>query len=257
MRHKGFLGLLLFATLYCAAQTQTLYDNFDHRFLNQSLWYSVCAGFSVNEECATAVQDEKLHLARGLTGNTDSNTDSNGGTATVFFLNPVPIRSITTDMVVRAVNAIPCAANPGLSWANVGITARFFNAGDGTEADDVGAGIILGRSPSTPKGQMYVLASFFHNGDYSHTVSLGNVTIGTPVTVSVTWDQANRRFLFTWTNKITKVTIPALLSYSFSDTTPAADPEKHLDVQLAPANCTATQTWVFADAVFDNVYVSQ
>lgn len=62
MRHKGFLGVLLFATLYCAAQTQTLYDNFDHRFLNQSLWYSVCAGFSVNEECATGRTGREIAL---------------------------------------------------------------------------------------------------------------------------------------------------------------------------------------------------
>src|SRR5215831_2827241 len=166
-KHKRFLAVLLFATLPCAAQTLTLYDNFDHRFLNHSLWWSVCGGFSVNEQCATAVQDEQLHLARGLTGNTDSDTGSNGGAATAFFLNPLPIRSITTDIVVRTVKALPCAANPGFSWANVGITARFFNAGNGTESDDVGAGIILGRSPSTPKGQLYVIGSFFHNGDYS------------------------------------------------------------------------------------------
>ena len=60
-----------------------------------------------------------------------------------------------------------------------------------------------------------------------------------------------------WTNKITYVTTPAMLSYGFSDTTPAADLEKHVDVELFPANCTASWTWVYSDALFDNVYVGE
>jgi len=251
-----FVAAVLLASLPCAAQAVSLYDNFNQRFLNQALWFSTCGGFSVNENCATDIEVGHLHLARGLAGNTDSNTGTNGGAATVFFLNPTPIKSITSDIIVLNIDELTCAANPGFG-GHADIIARFFNAGDGTESDDVGASIIFGRGASTPRGQLFVIASYFHNGDFSHTVFLGNAQIGTPVTATVAWDQPNHRFLFSWTNKLTHVTTPGVLSYSFSDTTPAADPEKHLDVELFPANCTATQAWVNANALFDNVYVGQ
>lgn len=251
-----FVAALLFGGLQCAAQTVTLYDNFNQRFLNQALWFSVCGGFSVTEECATDIQMEHLHLARGLTGNSDSDTGSNYGTATVFFLNPVPIKRITADIMVRNIDELPCAANPGFG-GHADIIARFFNAGDGTQSDDVGATIFIGRSVSDPKGQLTVAGNYFHNNDYSHFIWLGTVQIGTPITATVAWDQANRRFLYSWTNKLTRVTTPGVLTYNLPDTTPAADPEKHLDLELFPANCAATQTWLGADALFDNVYVGQ
>lgn len=244
------------AALGGGAQTTTLYDNFNQRFINQALWFSVCGGFSVNENCATDIQFGQLHLARGMTGNSDSDSGTNSGSATVFFLNPVPIRSITTDIIVLNIEELTCAANPGFG-GHADIIARFFNAGNGTVSDDVGATIFFGRSASTPRGQLFVFGNFFHNGDFSHTVFLGNTRIGTPVTATVAWDQSNHQFLYSWTDKLTHITTPGAQSYNFSDTTPAADPEKHLDVEIFPANCTATQTWVSTEALFDNVHIAQ
>jgi hypothetical protein len=256
MKPTQVLLILLLAALPCVAQTTNLYDNFNQRFLNQALWFSVCGGFSVTEECSTDVRLGHLHLERGQTGNSDTNSGTNYGQATAFFLNPVPIKSITADIMVLNIDELSCAANPGFG-GHAAIIARFFNAGDGTEGDDVGASIIFGRGASNPKGQLYVIGSYFHNGDFSHTVSLGTVQIGTPVTATVAWDESNHRFLFSWTNKLTHVTTPGMLSYSLSNAAPAADPEKHLDVEIFPANCTATPTWVEADALFDNVYTGQ
>jgi hypothetical protein len=82
----------------------TLYDSFGSRFINPALWWTVCGGFSLSEECATDIRDGHLHLARGLTGNAGSDTGSNYGQGTVFFLNPVGIKSITTDIVVRHID---------------------------------------------------------------------------------------------------------------------------------------------------------
>jgi hypothetical protein len=256
MKPKHWMFVLFFVSLSSAAQTVTLYDNFEGRFLNQALWYSACSGFSVNEVCATEVQDEHLHLARGQTGNTGSNSGNNGGSAIVFFNAPSAIRSITADIVVRNVEIVPCATNQG-SAGQADIIARFFNAGNGTESDDVGASIFIGRSEFSPEGQLYVMGGYFHANDYSHVVFLANITEGTPVTATVTWDQANHRFLYSVTNKITHVSNSQMLAYSFADTTPAADPEKHLNVDIFPNNCATTQTWVRADALFDNVYIGQ
>ena len=270
MRHKGFLAALLFVSLSCAAQTTTtLYDNFNQRFINEALWFSGCFGFSVTENCATDIRfgdgnsdgdtgaNGHLHLARGMTGNSNSDTGTIYGTAEVFFLNPVPIKSITADITVLKAEVLTCPANSAFWFGQAVIIARFFNAGNGTASDDVGAAIGVQRNPFTPEGQVEVGAGFFHNGDFSHNLFLGNIPIGTPITTTVAWDQANHQFVFSWTNKLTHVTTPGGLSYGFSDTTPAADPEKHLNVEITPPNCSATRAWVSTDALFDNVFIGQ
>ena len=258
MRFTEFLGiiLLLFTAVYCAAQSQTLYDNFDSRFINPSLWNTVCSTSELSQECVIEIQDEHLRVARRVTGDTGSNNGTQYGEATAFFFNPLPIKSITADIVVRSIEESPCAANPQFG-GHGDILARFFNAGNGTQSDDVGATLFLGRAASDPKGQLTVAGNFFHNGDYSHFIWLGNVAMGTPVTATLTWDQFNHRFLYSWTNKLTHVTTSGTLPYNFSDTTPPADPEKKLQVEIFPANCTAKQTWVYADTLFGNVYVGQ
>jgi hypothetical protein len=255
-KHYGLLAMLILATLPCAAQTQTLYDDFDHRYINPTLWNTECFTFELSQECVIEIQDEHLRLARRVTGDQGSNAGFQFGSAGAQFRNPVPIKSITTDLLVRNITEAPCAANPGFG-GHGDIIARFFNAGNGTQSDDVGASIAFGRGASDPKGQLSVIGGYFHNGDYSHNVWLGNVSVGTPVTATVKWDQGNHLFFFSWTNKTTNVTTSDVLVYPFSDTTPAADPEKHLDVEVFPTNCTATQTWVYAETLFSNVYVGQ
>ena len=251
----ALLAMLTLATLQCVAQSGALYDNFDTNVLSQALWWSACRGFSVTENCSTDIQDEHLHLARGLTGNNDSNSGTNDGAATAFFNGPVAITSITADILVRRIDEVSCPVNPGFG-GHADIIARFFNTGDGTTNGDVGATFFIGRSASDPKGQLGVFGNYFNNGDYSHSVWLANVQMGTPVTATLTWDQANHRFLYSVTNKITHITNAGMLAYPFSDTTPAADPEKHLDVEIFPANCTSNSTWVHAEALFGNVYVN-
>ena len=255
--HREILVALLFAAMPCVAQTKIPYDNFNRKFLDQNLWYSVCAGFSVTENCSTDIHEGHLHLSRGLMGNSDSNSDTNGGSATAFFIGPYAINSIISDILVRDVDDIPCPTNNLDFGGHADIVARFFNSGSANVNDDVGATLFIGRSASDPKGQLSVMGNYFSNGDYSHVVWLTSIAIGTPVTVTLTWDQPNHRFLYSVTNRVTHITNSGLLAYPFSDTTPAVDGEKHLDVEIFPANCTSNQTWVRVDALFDNVYVSQ
>jgi hypothetical protein len=62
---RGLLPDFAFATLpwMAQAQIQILQDNFDQKFLNQSLWYIVCGGFSLSEKCGTDIQNEHLDLS--------------------------------------------------------------------------------------------------------------------------------------------------------------------------------------------------
>ena len=152
-KHYGLLAMLVLATLPCAAQTVTLYDDFDHRYINPALWNTVCGTSELSQECVIEIQDEHLRLARRVTGDPGSNTGLQYGQATAFFFNPVPIKGITADMVVRRIDEQPCAANPSFG-SHGDIIARFFNAGNGTENDDVGASLSVGRAASDPKGQL-------------------------------------------------------------------------------------------------------
>ena len=78
--HFRLVALLIFATLPCAAQTLTLYDNFDHKFINPSRWaYAFCSN-TPELECVREIRDERLHLAHRTFGLTNSNTgQQNGG----------------------------------------------------------------------------------------------------------------------------------------------------------------------------------
>jgi hypothetical protein len=256
MKHIRLLALL-FASLSCAAQTKTPYDNFDHKFLSPSLWnpFPACITSNGRElECVRRIEDEKLHLANRSFGDRSSNTGLQDGFASIDFVNPNSIKSITTDIVVRSVEEVPCAANPGFGGSAI-VYATFFNTGTaGDHNDDVSAQVVVGRAASDPPGQVTVSTSIQHHGDDIDGQSLGSVPLGTPVTVSLTWDQANQQILVSWTNKTTQAAVSTTLPYTFSVTAPAAVPLRRMQANGFPANCTANQTSVFVDAFFYNVY---
>ena len=258
MRHKELLAVLLLATLLCAAQSTTLYDSFDHKFLNPSRWaYAFCfSGSGLELECVREIRDEQLHVAHRGFGLTDSNSGLQNGGAGVGFANSETIKTIKTDVVVRSVLESPCAANPGYG-SNAGIWGTFFNAGSGDPNDDVGAALNLKRVYSDPPGQLIVIGQTFHAGIYSSYFTIGTVSIGTPVTLTLSWDQPNHQFLISLTNKVTHVTTTGTMPYTFSDTTPVAGPAKTLGVGGFASNCTANSTSMYVDALFGKVYIGQ
>lgn len=256
----GVFASVELASRPASAQTKTPYDNFDHKFLSPSLWNPQPACFTREDglelECVRQIQDEKLHLAHRSFGQRSSNTGLQNGQALIDFVNPASIKSITTDIIVRSVEEVPCAANPGFGGSAI-LYNVFFNAGTaGDPNDDVGAMVVVGRAFSDPPGQLTVSTQIFHfNGNSFDFQKLGSVPLGTPVTVSLTWDPANYQFLVSWTNKTTLATVSTTLPYTFSDSAPAAGPVRRFIANGFPANCTANQTSVFVDAFFFNVYV--
>jgi len=256
--HKRLLAVLMFAALPCAAQTLKLYDNFDHKFLSPARWANAfCfSGSGLELECAREIQDEHLHLAHRGFGLTNSNSGVQNGGANVAFANSATIKTIRTDLVVRSVVESPCAANPSFG-GGAGIWGTFFNTGTGNPNDDAGASLGLTRFASDPPGQLNVHGQTFSPGGYSPFFSLGTVTMGTPLTITLSWDQPNHQFLISYTNNLTHVTTKGTMPYDFSDTTPVAGPFKSLGVSTQPSNCTANSTSVYSDALFDNVYIGQ
>lgn len=258
MRHKGFLGVLLSATLYCTAQTTTLYDNFDHKLLNPSRWaYAFCfSGSGLELECVREIRDEQLHLVHRSFGLTNSDSGAQNGGAGVGFANSATIKTVKTDLVVRHLEESPCAANPSFG-GGANIWGTFFNDGSGDPNNDVGAQLGLTRFASDPPGQLTVRGQTFHAGIYSNFFTLGTVSIGTPVTITLRWDQPNHQFLISLTNRVTHVTTVGTMTYTYSDTTPVAGSAMTIGVGGFAANCTANSTSMYVDAYFDNVYVGR
>jgi len=255
--HYRLVALLIFATLPCAAQTLTLYDNFDHKFINPSRWaYAFCFSSNGPElECVREIRDEQLHIAHRSFGLTNSNTGQLNGGAGIGFANSQTIKAVQTDLVVRSMVEVPCAvANPTYG-ASANIWGTFFNDGSGDPNNDVGASLGVTRFVSDPPGQLTVRGQTFHAGIYSSFFTIGTVAIGTPITITLRWDQPNHQFLISLTNKTTHVTTNGAMPYTFSDTTPVAGSAMTLGTGGNAANCTANLTSSYVDALFSNVYV--
>lgn len=257
-KHYALLAMLILATLPCAAQTLTLYDNFDHKLMSPSKWaYAFCFSSNGPElECVREIRDEQLHIEHRSFGLTNTNTGQLNGGAGIGFANSQTIKTVKTDLVVRSLTEVPCAVNPGFG-GSANIWGTFFNDGSGDPNNDVGAQLGLTRFASDPPGQLRVRGQTFHGGIYSNFFALGTVSIGTPVTLTLSWDQPNHQFLIKITNRETYVTAVGTMPYTFSDTTPAAGSAMTLGAGGFAANCTANLTSMYVDAYFGNVYVGR
>jgi hypothetical protein len=252
----GLLALLIFATLPCVAQTLKVYDDFHSRFINPSKWSAFCFSDGPELECVCQIQDEKLQLAHRVFGLTNSNIGQQNGGAAVGFLNPETIKAVKTKLVVRSVLEVPCAANASFG-TSAGIVAAFFNAGSGDPSDDVGAQFGVTRFTWDPAGKLTVRGQTFHGSVFSGFFTIGTIPIGTPMTISLSWDQPNHQFVISFTNKVTGQTTTGTMPYAFSDTMPAAGPAKILLANGWAANCTANPTSNYVDALFSDVYVGR
>ena len=255
--YKKLVALLIFSTLPCAAQILKPYDDFDHRFINSSKWaYALCFSSSGLEmECVREVRDGQLHLTHRHFGVQAVDGGQQNGSALVGFANALSIRAIRADVTVRSNVEVGCASNPSYG-SNTGLWGTFFNAGSRDPNDDVGAELNLKRVPTDPPGQLNVIGQTFHAGIYSPYTSLGWVAIGTPVTITLAWDQPHHQFVISLANKTTHAVTSATMPYAFSDVTPVAGPAKTMGTGGFASNC-ASPTSIYVDSVFDNVYIGQ
>jgi len=261
MRHNKWIAFLLFATLLgvmteaASAQKPIPYDNFNHALLDPLKWtLPACSQANGQEmECVREIQDGQLHLAHRGFGNRDSDVGFQFGAASLYFIDPSSITSITTDLTVRSIQEVGCAANPEFG-ASAHIDAIFFNTGTGNSNDDVGGHIAMGRFVSDPPGQLTAYGQISQGNNYFAYFALGTLPVGTPVTMTLTWDQPRHQFLAGWTNGTTHVKTQVTMPYALPDGAPPANPYKTLTLNTFPSNCTANLAWVFIDGDFDNVF---
>jgi hypothetical protein len=237
-----------------------LYDNFNQRFLDPTKWstYPGCFTGSVLE-CVREIQDGRLRLAVRSYGATNTNEGVGYGPSELHFVDPAPIRSIATQLVVRRTNSLGCLANTTFlpnSHAHALLQGNFFNSGSGNQADDVQGLLIFDRMSSDPEGVLSVGAFMHWQGQFFGFVSLGTVNVGQKVIAKLAWDQPHAQFVASWTDVETRRKVQVFLPYTMPDTTPAAAPDKLLGVRTFAPNCVGKQM-LFSDieATFDNVMI--
>jgi hypothetical protein len=265
MKRTILLGLAFFLCFSFRAQAQhsslhfALYDNFNEQFLSPAKWAtsSPCFTWSVLE-CVREIQNGQLRLAVRGYGAKTSNVGTQYGESDLHFINPTPIRSIATQLVVRRTSALDCPANPEGSHAHALFQGNFFNSGSGSATDDVQALLIFDRFSTDPAGVLSAQAFMSWQGQFFGNVSLGTVRVGQSVIAQLQWDQSNHQFLASWRDVDSGVVTQASMPYSMSDTTPPATPDKLMGVRAFTANCLGTKMLsVGMEATFDDVIVGK
>jgi hypothetical protein len=234
------------------------YDNFNQKFLDPNKWAvsSPCFTWTVLD-CVREIQNGQLRLAVRGFGATDSNQGSQYAESELHFLRPSTIKSIATDLVLRRLNGPACAANTEPPGGHAILQGTFFNSGTGDSNDDVqGLLLIDNRSPSVVPGVADVCSMLHWQGQFFDGVCLGRINVGQKIKAQLTWDQSNHRFLSSFTDLTTGVVAQESMTYSMSDTRPAAAPDQLIGVRVWEPNCVGKQGLASdIEATFDNVMV--
>jgi len=258
-----------------------LYENFNatSKILDPEKW---CGSESYTAadrgvESARQIKKEPTYGYMGLNilNRVYGDTGSDSGVSTVYnrviFRNGENVNSIKATVQVKKVQATGCTANLSETKAQARIGGFFFNTGPRTAdnaTNDVWATIYVGRSSNStdPSNVLEITGEVHHctnincyTGTLIGTQDLGTVKLGKKVTLRITWDPQNDRFIFQ-KGKDPEVYITydtATYPESFS---PGASYGgfKRLDVGDFVANCTGLpRTMGFMDVYFENVYVNE
>jgi hypothetical protein len=266
---KRYFALTVLLSSICAAQnmpsaTAPIYDSFKGPFLNSSKWLTLptCTTTpfsdttaSVNPlDCARDIQSNKLHLMVKAYGDTLSDVGRQLGPSELFFVNPNAINGITATLGVKRAEAVACPANPTpfSSMAQTIFGGNFFNPGTGDPRDDVAAILLVTRDPTIPV--LLVQALVYSPNAFYGFSSLGTISFEQSLTGTLQWDQPNHQFIFEASGP--NLSSTATISYSVSDTTPAAAPLKLIGARAFAPNCTTLQGTSDIEAFYDNVRVN-
>jgi hypothetical protein len=271
----AFTAGLLGCTL---AQAQSLepfksYDRFaEHSLLDPARW----AEF----EQVRQIKDDGLRLMQRTWPFTGSDTGSSAPSYSEHFVNPAAITAIKAKITVKAFEVSSCAANTtAVGDSRARIAGIFFNVGPtppvpGSNIDDmhVQVRVIRQSNSNDAAGVLRVEGIVVHCMDPGcasgpivggSVVPLGNVSTGTPVTVEMQWDKANKQFLFsrdngTFSGSVVYGSFPnPKTGLPYSDSWRPGVENKNLQARLTLPNCqSGPRVSGMIDAMFDNVSVN-
>lgn len=269
------VSLLLIGIPVLAAETLTLYDNFNSTLINFTKWTgSVSDALEASRSIVFPVagDGELLLTARGYGFRTGNLTPFEGGEGRGT-TNRLKFRRLAQD-VIRAIKAtvrFNSALATACTTAGVGATqARFrmhgyfFNDGTGEPGHatgDVFARVEVRRlSNSTVANQLEIRAQVQRCSDPACDFTdvlfnqvLGTVLVGATSTLLLQWDQVANQFLFQL-NANPLVTF----TYTLVDTRGPQNTfdKKYIGINHFIPNCPAVQTQAFMSVNVDDVFLN-
>jgi hypothetical protein len=259
IRHGLVVGAAwaLASSASMALEPLKIYDKFSSSPINGKLW--------IDGERSSQVKGGTLVLSERLYAIQASNTGYHYDVFRTEVTDPAAVTELKATVLVNALEVNACAANSTVTSSRARIAGAFFNVGNavaGTRINDViaQARVIRFSNSTDPAGVLQVTGQVIqcldadcNSSTVLQSVSLGTTTIGTPVTLEMQWDQANKQFLFTRDNGS-----PVAAPYAVSDVAPPTEPYKDVDLRVDVANCTSAPPLTgFVNASFDNVFVNK
>lgn len=251
--------VLTFADVPAFAVEQfALYDTFKTSSIDADKWKET--------ETYRGINAGKLSLFRRTIGFSGSDEGQRSDSLSLNLSNPAAVTAIKATVTVTQFDVTDCSSNPAITRTRARLAGEFFNTGAptaGSAVNDVVAQIALERrSDSTrPSGVLDVKAwlALCTNSDCSTGAllpggekNLGTVTVGTPVTLAMRWDAANKKFQFK-RDALAWVTI----RYSVSDTALPGRPFQNINIINNVDYCnTEPVAAASIGATFDNVSVN-
>jgi hypothetical protein len=257
MRKTWIAATLAATSTLCHGAKLPLYDNFGGAEIDRTRWNET--------EAWRFLEDGRAKLGRWLLGGTAGDTgitlenwslNVRGGNAPKGFQAKITVTEIDAGET--------CAANPATTWPRARLIASYFNVRPGgplpnDRTGDILAQIFVGRtSDSTDapgvlrvEGNVVECTSVDCNSGsiVRHTVPLGTVAVGTPVTARIDWTRSANTFSFRRDGAT-----PVSVSYTDADGTPSSLPFAHIALRNQVPNClSGTQVKAGLAAEFDDV----
>lgn len=247
----------------------TLYDDFVGPLINPAKWRgqeTFTAGDNPNAEAQRYIVGGKLRVFLRTYGAAFTNTGAQSGRFGLKIPNPELVTAMATTVTVVSASTQACATNTGTTTrAQALMHGYFFNdgsslrIGDGT--GDINAGIALRRT-DTGLNQVAAFINRCSDWDCFSSTTLTSIVfapttwaLNVPVTLVMTWETANNRFVF----KATPSGGPPetrILSYAGlvpGDTDPPQDIDvKRIILDHRAANCASGRKQAVMDVRFDN-----
>jgi hypothetical protein len=253
-------GALLLAVPAIAGTA--VYDNFGAGTIDPAKWYAASSDYLTLDSTRQISTSHQLHLAATGYSVPQDDGGSSGGTYGLYFANPQAIKGVGFAVRVNKATATACPSNPGAEVVTgPEFRGRFFNtqASPTSQLGDVEFAIGLDRRPYDINNALSVSYIYQECANATCTLRntlgqsvLGTVQPGTSNRITMAWDKAHHRFLFTINGQ------HGAISYFRPDASAPFEADKQLDVARVIVNCAAAPRPSTAiDVNFDNITVTQ
>jgi hypothetical protein len=260
------LAALVLAVAPAAQAASTLYDSFANPIIDPGRWAAEADAFqgAVMVEGRRAVQSHALRLE--VKGYGDMASFSGNGLVRnrMVMTDAAGVTQLKATITPRTMNEAACPRNQVMTAgrSSMSVYGTFFNTGTTTPAsrrNDIVSGVEITRFPGEAAGHLSVYGFVDQCLDDSCSEvkrqwvsNFANATMDTPLTVQVTWSQAQGQF--SWSAD----THTASTSDMLHGRAPPApfDGAKGVQVTSYVPNCMSPRAFSYTGADFTNIFTN-